>query len=103
VRGLLVQLLNPKIAVFFLAFLPQFVDASRGPEAVQILLLGVVFTVLAVLSDGAYVLLAGAVGARLRSSRRVRRRLSGLSGGIYVGLGVGAAVSGTGHARVAGG
>jgi threonine/homoserine/homoserine lactone efflux protein len=58
-RGLLVQLLNPKIAIFFLAFLPQFVDSSRGPVAAQILVLGALFTLLAVLSDGAYVLLAG--------------------------------------------
>jgi threonine/homoserine/homoserine lactone efflux protein len=98
-RGLLVQLLNPKIAIFFLAFLPQFVDASRGPVAVQILLLGTIFTLLAVVSDSAYVLLAGAVGARLRAGRRGRGRLAKLSGGVYIGLGVSAALSGSsGHA-----
>jgi threonine/homoserine/homoserine lactone efflux protein len=96
-RGLIVQLLNPKVAIFFLAFLPQFVDTSRGQIAVQILVLGIVFTLLAVLSDGAYVLLAGAVGGWLRTNRRVRRRLSQLSGVVYIGLGVGAALSGTGH------
>jgi threonine/homoserine/homoserine lactone efflux protein len=97
-RGLLVQLLNPKIAVFFLAFLPQFVDPSGGPVALQILLLGTIFTLLAVLSDGAYVLLAGAVGDRLRGGRLARRGLARLSGAIYVGLGVTAALSGS-HAR----
>jgi threonine/homoserine/homoserine lactone efflux protein len=99
-KGALVQLLNPKIAIFFLAFLPQFVDSSRGPIAAQILVLGSVFTLLAVLSDGAYVLLAGAVGGWLRSGRRARRGLAKLSGGVYIGLGVGAALSGTSHARV---
>jgi threonine/homoserine/homoserine lactone efflux protein len=98
-KGLLVQLLNPKIAIFFLAFLPQFVDSSRGPIAVQILVLGTIFTLLAVLSDGAYVLLAGAVGRWLRTGRHAGRRLARLSGGVYIGLGVSAALSGAGHSK----
>jgi threonine/homoserine/homoserine lactone efflux protein len=97
VKGMLVQALNPKIAIFFLAFLPQFVDSS-GPVAVQILVLGTIFTLLAALSDGAYVLLAGVVGGRLRSSGRARRRLAKLSGGVYIALGLSAALSG--HTRV---
>jgi threonine/homoserine/homoserine lactone efflux protein len=94
-KGTLVQLLNPKIAIFFVAFLPQFVDSSRGPVAAQILILGTIFTVLAVLSDGAYVLLAGAVSGWLRSGRRARSRLAKLSGGVYIGLGLTAALSGS--------
>jgi len=89
-KGVLVQALNPKIAVFFLAFLPQFADSALG-----LLVLGTIFTLLAVLSDGAYVLLAGGVAGRLRANRRV---LAKLSGGIYIGLGITAALSG-GHAR----
>jgi len=100
VRGVLVQLLNPKIAIFFLAFLPQFVDSSSGPVAVQILVLGTIFTLLAVLSDSAYVLLAGVDGGWLRTGRRARSRLAKLSGGVYIGLGVSAALSGTSHSRV---
>jgi len=91
--GLLVQLLNPKIAVFFLAFLPQFVDPDRGHVVVQTLLLGTVFTLLAVLSDGACALLAGSLGGWLRSPVR-RRRLNRTSGVIYLGLGVTAALTG---------
>jgi threonine/homoserine/homoserine lactone efflux protein len=98
-KGLLVQLLNPKIAIFFVAFLPQFVHASRGPVAVQILVLGTLFTLLAVVSDGAYVLLAGAVGGWLRTGRRARRWLARFSGGVYIGLGVTAALSGAGQSR----
>jgi threonine/homoserine/homoserine lactone efflux protein len=100
--GLLVQLLNPKVAIFFLAFLPQFVDPSRGPDTLQILVFGTVFTLLAMLSDGAYVLLAGTVGHRLRADPRARRRLSRVSGGVYIGLGIAAALSGSSHARRAG-
>jgi threonine/homoserine/homoserine lactone efflux protein len=88
-RGVLVQLLNPKIAIFFLAFLPQFVDPAGGPVAVQTLVLGTAFTLLAVLSDSAYVLLAGAIGGWLRG----RTWLSKLSGGVYIGLGISAARS----------
>jgi threonine/homoserine/homoserine lactone efflux protein len=94
-KGTLVQLLNPKIAIFFVAFLPQFVDSARGPVAAQILVLGTIFTVLAVLSDGAYVLLAGAVSGWLRTGRRARSRLAKLSGGVYIGLGLTAALSGS--------
>jgi threonine/homoserine/homoserine lactone efflux protein len=100
-KGMLVQLLNPKIAIFFVAFLPQFVDRSHGPIAVQILVLGTIFTLLAVLSDGAYVLLAGAVGGWLRAGRDGDGRpwLARLSGGVYIGLGVTAALAGGGHTR----
>ena len=98
-KGMLVQLLNPKIAIFFVAFLPQFVESSRGPIALQILVLGTVFTLLAVLSDGAYVLLAGAVGGWIRGGRRARSLLAKLSGGVYIGLGLTAALSGGGHSR----
>ena len=98
-KGMLVQLLNPKIAIFFVAFLPQFVHASRGPVAVQILVLGTIFTLLAVLSDGAYVVLAGAVGGWIRTGQRARGWLAKLSGGVYIGLGLTAALSGAGHSR----
>jgi threonine/homoserine/homoserine lactone efflux protein len=97
-NGLLVQLLNPKIAIFFVAFLPQFVNSSRGPVAVQMLVLGTLFTLLAVLSDGAYAVLAGAAGGWLRTSRRARGSLAKVSGGVYIGLGVTAALSGA-HSR----
>jgi threonine/homoserine/homoserine lactone efflux protein len=80
-QGLLVDALNPKTAMFFLAFLPQFIDPA-GPVASQTLVLGLCFVVLATLSDGAYALLAGVLAERLRG-----RRMNRVSGGAYVGLG----------------
>jgi threonine/homoserine/homoserine lactone efflux protein len=82
--------LNPKTALFFLAFLPQFVDPNAGPVAPQMLVLGLMLVTLGVLSDGTYALLAARVGSHLRA----RRRLERISGGIFVGLGVVAALAG---------
>jgi threonine/homoserine/homoserine lactone efflux protein len=90
--GYLVGLLNPKTALFFLAFLPQFVDQAQGAVAMQIMILSAVFTAIAVLSDGAYALLGGAAGQRL-SAIWHGRSISRASGCIYIGLGVTAALS----------
>ena len=68
-QGVLVAILNPKTALFFLAFLPQFVDASRGPVTVQLLMLGCLFVLMAVVTDGLYALLAGSVGQWLATSK----------------------------------
>jgi threonine/homoserine/homoserine lactone efflux protein len=89
-HGVIVNVLNPKTALFFLAFLPQFVDPSAGAVAPQMLLLGTMLVCLGVLSDGTYALLAAGAGNRLRN----RRRLDRWSGGIFVALGVVAAVAG---------
>jgi threonine/homoserine/homoserine lactone efflux protein len=94
-QGIVVNVLNPKTALFFLAFLPQFVDPGNGPAAVQMIVLGLLFVVLAVLSDGAWALAAGTAGTRLRSSRRWLRRERYVSGGVLIGLGLATAVSGS--------
>jgi threonine/homoserine/homoserine lactone efflux protein len=86
-QGLLVDALNPKTTMFFLAFLPQFVDPAAGAVAVQTLILGLCFLALATLSDGGYALVAGAVAERLRRSAAARARLRRASGAAYVGLG----------------
>jgi threonine/homoserine/homoserine lactone efflux protein len=83
----LVALLNPKTALFFLAFLPQFADAARGGVAGQILFLGLLFVVLAVTTDSMYVLLAGGLGAWLRRRPGFARGEKWVSGAVYVGLG----------------
>ena len=92
--GVLVSVLNPKIALFFLAFLPQFVDPARGPVARQVLLLGLLYVALALVTDSGYALLAGSLRHRLRD-----RALQGplpryISGSVYLGLGVGTALTG---------
>jgi threonine/homoserine/homoserine lactone efflux protein len=93
-QGVVVNVLNPKTAMFFLAFLPQFVDPARGPVAAQIVLLGACFIGLGILSDGGYALLAGTLGGRLRRAARFRRRLDRTSGVVYLGLGATAALAG---------
>jgi threonine/homoserine/homoserine lactone efflux protein len=93
-QGVIVNVLNPKTALFFLAFLPQFVDPSAGPVAPQMLLLGTMLVGLGVVSDGTYALVAAGAGRRLRETAAARRRLDRLSGGVFMGLGLVAAVAG---------
>jgi threonine/homoserine/homoserine lactone efflux protein len=93
-QGVLVNLLNPKTALFFLAFLPQFVDPTRGHATLQILQLGVFFALMGWLSDSAWALLAGTVAGRLRGSARLRRAQRNVSGGALIALGLASAFSG---------
>jgi threonine/homoserine/homoserine lactone efflux protein len=92
-QGIVVNTLNPKTALFFLAFLPQFVDPSRGVAWVQVLLLGLLFATLGFLSDGTWALVAGTLGDRLRGSRRFPAVQRYVSGSVFVGLGAVAAFS----------
>lgn len=92
-QGFTVNVLNPKTAMFFLAFLPHFVDPARGAVAGQVLVLGACFLAVATVSDGAYALAASSLAARLRNSTRFRRRMSRASGSVYIALGAGAAVA----------
>jgi threonine/homoserine/homoserine lactone efflux protein len=92
-QGIVVNVLNPKTALFFLAFLPQFVDPSRGAAWAQILLLGLLFACLGFLSDGTWALVAGTLGERLQRSTRFPRIQRYVSGTVFVGLGAVAAFS----------
>ena len=93
-QGAIVNIFNPKTALFFLAFLPQFVDPSAGPIAPQMLVLGTMLVGLGVVSDGTYALVAAGAGRKLRETAAARRRLDRLSGGIFVSLGLVAALAG---------
>lgn len=98
-QGVIVNVLNPKAALFFFAFLPQFVDPSQGAAWTQLLMLGLTFVILALCIDGLYAVLASTASEWLRrknQSRRFRRGQRYVSGGIYMALGAASAASGSG-------
>jgi threonine/homoserine/homoserine lactone efflux protein len=95
-QGVLVNLLNPKTALFFFAFLPQFVDASRGTVPAQMLFLGAVFVSMGICSDGLYALLAGTIGNWLKKRSGLMRAQRYLVGSLLIALGVTAALAGSG-------
>jgi len=90
VRGMLVNALNPKTALFFLAFLPQFVAPDRGGVWSQALVLGFVFVGLGLITDSLYALAAGTVGGLLRRQRDAVRYGSGF---VSIALGATAALA----------
>ena len=94
-QGVLVNLLNPKTVLFFLAFLPQFVDPSRGHPTLQIFQLGVLFALMGRCSDSVWAVLAGTVADRFRASARLRRAQRNVSGGALIALGLASAFSGS--------
>jgi threonine/homoserine/homoserine lactone efflux protein len=96
VQGVVVATLNPKTALFFLAFLPQFADVSKGSINMQFFFLGFLFVAMAVITDGLYALLSGAAGGLLRRSVWFLRFQRYVAGTIYIGLGLTAAVTGEG-------
>lgn len=92
-QGVIVNVLNPKVALFFLAFLPQFVQPERGGVAWQVFWLGLTFAIIGVVTDGCYGLVGGTIGRLLRTSARFRRSERYVSGGIFISLGVAAALT----------
>jgi threonine/homoserine/homoserine lactone efflux protein len=98
-QGIVVNVLNPKTALFFFAFLPQFVDVERGSVALQIATLGLLFVALATLSDGLYALAAGSAASWLRGRPGFLRGERFATGGVLVGLGLLTAFSGANRNR----
>ena len=96
-QGVVVNVLNPKNALFFLAFMPQFVNVSKGHVGEQFLILGLMFTLLGLLSDGSWALMASSLGSRLRTSTRFLRFQRYFAGTAYLTLGAAAAFSGSGR------
>ena len=92
-QGVLVATLNPKTALFFFAFLPQFVDASKGSVTLQLLTLGCLFNLMAIFTDGLYALLAGTAGQWLKGRSSFAHADRYVVGSVYIGVGVTAAVA----------
>jgi threonine/homoserine/homoserine lactone efflux protein len=95
-QGIIVNILNPKTALFFFSFLPQFVDASRGSIALQILFLGTLFAVMGITSDSLWALFAGTVAQHLKRNTRWLNAQRYVSGGMLISLGVATAFAGSG-------
>ena len=96
-QSVLVQVLNPKVALFFLAFLPQFVDPSRGAAWTQVVVLGATLATLGLFTDGLYALLGGTAGGWIRRQRAgagLRQAGRYVTGGVYIALSAVAAISG---------
>jgi threonine/homoserine/homoserine lactone efflux protein len=95
--GVVVNVLNPKTGLFFLAFLPQFVTLPRGHVGEQIIALGILFVLLGAVTDSLYALTAGSAVRWLRGRPGLLASRRWICGGLYVGLGVAAALSGHGR------
>jgi threonine/homoserine/homoserine lactone efflux protein len=95
--GFIVNLLNPKTALFFVAFLPQFVDPARGAVAFQVAFLGVMFAAMGFVSDGVYALAAGTAGRWVKRNNHYLRWERYVTGTVFIGLGVTAAFAGNGR------
>jgi len=93
-QGFVINLLNPKTALFFFAFLPQFVDPARGNVTTQNLLLGAIFVGLAIVTDSIYALVASSLAEKLRGNQRFQTGGRYFAGLVYVGLGITTALTG---------
>jgi threonine/homoserine/homoserine lactone efflux protein len=85
-RGILMNVTNPKVSIFFLAFLPQFADPARGPVSLQMILLGGLFILATILVFGGIALLAGTLGGVLNRSPQVQKYLNRLAGTVFAAL-----------------
>jgi threonine/homoserine/homoserine lactone efflux protein len=92
-QGVLTEVLNPKTALFFLSFIPQFVNSGQGHVFLQFILLGTLSVTLNTSADIVVILLAGPIGQRIRGSARFRRRQRTLTGAAMIGLGTYLALS----------
>ena len=93
-QGFAVNILNPKTALFFFAFLPQFVDPTKGNVTGQNLLLGAIFVGMAIITDSMYALLASSLASKLSGNRRFQKGGRYFAGLVYIGLGITTALTG---------
>ena len=100
-QGLVVNILNPKVALFFLSFLPQFIHAEEGRPGLQALVLGMVFVVIGFCTDGTYSLVASSLRTVLLRGRTLPFVQRWVAGSVFIGLGVVAATASASHTRSA--
>ena len=93
-QGFAVNILNPKTAQFFFAFLPQFVDPAKGNVVMQNLLLGAIFVGMAIITDSMYALLASSLAGKLTGNKRFQKGQRYFAGLVYIGLGITTALTG---------
>ena len=94
-QGFVVNLFNPKTALFFFAFLPQFVNTANTNVTLQMFLLGIIFVILAIITDSAYALISSSIAGKLNTNKNFARNQRYFTGLIYVGLGVVTAFTGS--------
>jgi threonine/homoserine/homoserine lactone efflux protein len=94
-QGVMVNILNPKTALFFFAFLPQFVAPERGNVTVQTLLLGAIFVGLAIITDSMYALLASSLAGQIKRNKNFQKGGQYFAGLVYIGLGITTALTGS--------
>ena len=94
-QGFVINLLNPKTALFYFAFLPQFVDPAKGNVTAQTLFLGALFVGMAFITDSLYALVASSLADKLRGSRHFQKGQRYFAGLVYVGLGITTALTGS--------
>lgn len=94
-QGFVVNILNPKTALFFFAFLPQFVNPAKGNVALQTLSLGVLFVALAFVTDNIYAFAASSLAERLNTNANFQKGQKYFAGLVYIGLGVTTALTGS--------
>ncbi|MGB3223449.1 MAG: LysE family translocator [Desulforhopalus sp.] len=87
-RGIIMNVTNPKVSLFFLAFLPQFTDPAFGPLIPQILLLGFLFILSTLFIFGGISLLAGEIGGYFRRSFKAQLVLNRIAGGVFIALAI---------------
>jgi len=94
-QGFAINILNPKTALFFFAFLPQFIDPAKGNVVGQNLLLGAIFVGMAIITDSIYALLASSLAGKLTGNQRFKKGQRYFAGLVYIGLGITTALAGS--------
>jgi len=94
-QGFAINILNPKTALFFFAFLPQFINPALGNVTIQTLLLGILFVALAFITDNIYAFIASSLAEKLNGNKNFQTGQRYFAGLVYIGLGITTALTGS--------